>query len=213
MPSLADLRRDYTLAGLTEAEAGDDPIALFRRWFDQAVAANLPEPNAFALATVGAEGGPSVRVVLLKHFDERGFDFFTNYESRKGRDIAENSRVAMCFLWHELERQVRVEGSAERIPEIESDEYYRLRPLGSRLGAWASPQSRVIPDRAYLELQQQELNAKYPDGSDPPRPPHWGGYRIVPTAIEFWHGRPSRLHDRLRYVRSGNSWLRERLAP
>jgi pyridoxamine 5'-phosphate oxidase len=210
--TLADLRRDYTLAGLTEADAGDDPFVLFRRWFDQALSAKLPEPNAFTLATCTPDGKPSARTVLLKYLDDRGFTFFTNYDSRKGGEIAANPHVAMVFLWDELERQVRVEGRAEKTTPAESDDYYRVRPLGSRLGAWASPQSAVIPDRALLERQHAELVAKYADG-EPPRPPHWGGYRVIPDVVEFWQGRPSRLHDRIRFARTANGWSKARLAP
>lgn len=212
MSTLADLRRDYTLAGLTEADAGDDPFALFRRWFDQALAAKLPEPNAFTLATCTPDGKPSARVVLLKKLDDRGFTFFTNYDSRKGREMAANPHVALVFLWDELERQVRVDGRVERVTAAESDDYYRVRPLGSRLGAWASPQSEVIPDREFLERKHAELLAKY-EGHEPPRPPHWGGYRVLPDVIEFWQGRPSRLHDRLRFTRTADGWKRDRLAP
>jgi pyridoxamine 5'-phosphate oxidase len=212
MPSLADLRRDYTLAGLSEAEAGTDPFALFQKWFDQASAANLLEPNAFTLATATPTGVPSARTVLLKFFDQRGFCFFTNYNSRKGDELAANPNVAMMFLWHELERQVRIEGRAEKTTTQESDDYYRQRPLGSRLGAWSSPQSEVIAGRHVLEEQQKQLLAKYAE-VDPPRPEHWGGYRIVPTVFEFWHGRPSRLHDRIRFQLMEGVWVIDRLAP
>ena len=212
MPSLADLRRDYTLAGLSEADAGRDPFALFHHWFDQASAANLLEPNAFTLATATPTGIPSARTVLLKLFDERGFCFFTNYNSRKGDEMAANPHVAMMFLWHELERQVRIEGRAEKTTAQESDDYYRQRPLGSRLGAWSSPQSEVIAERSALEEQQKQLLARFANG-EPPRPPHWGGYRIVPTVFEFWHGRPSRLHDRIRFRLVNNAWVVDRLAP
>jgi pyridoxamine 5'-phosphate oxidase len=213
MPNLADLRKDYGLAGLSEADAGDDPLALFRRWFDQAVAAELSDPNAMILATCTPDGTPSARAVLLKALDPRGFTFFTNYDSRKGNEMAANPRVALCFLWHPLERQVRVEGTVEVVTAAESDAYYATRPLGSRLGAWASPQSAAIPDRAFLERQHAELTAKYPDGNVP-RPPNWGGYRVLPAVIEFWQGRPSRLHDRIVFTQAANgSWTRTRLAP
>jgi pyridoxamine 5'-phosphate oxidase len=212
MTPLADLRRNYTLAGLTEADAGDDPLALFRRWFDQAVAAGLDEPNAVTLATATPDGRPSARVVLLKGLDERGFTVFSNYESRKGRELAANPHAAMCFLWHPFERQVRVEGTVARIPGAESDEYFASRPAGSRLGAWASAQSEVIPDRATLERQQAELEARFAGGPIP-RPPHWGGYRLSPEVVEFWQGRPNRLHDRIRFTRAAGIWTRDRLSP
>ena len=213
MASLADLRQEYSAGGLSEEDAGQDPFALFRRWFDQAVAADLPDPNAFTLATCTPEGWPSARAVLLKGLDDRGFTFFTNYDSRKGRELAANPRAALVFLWQQLERQVRVEGTVETVTAAESDEYFAVRPLGSRLGAWASPQSAVIPDRAFLEQQHAELMARYPGGVVP-RPPHWGGYRVIPRALEFWQGRPSRLHDRISFTRDESGvWLRDRLAP
>ena len=212
MPLLADLRRDYTLHGLTEADAGDDPLALFSHWFDAAVSAGLPEPNAFTLATATPAGKPSARVVLLKHLDGRGFTFFTNYQSRKGTELAANPHAAMVFLWDELERQVRIEGVAETVTAEESEAYFRSRPLGSRLGAWASPQSEVIPDREHLERLLTQTADRFPD-ADPDRPPHWGGYRIVPEVVEFWQGRPSRLHDRIRFTRTPNGWAKQRLAP
>jgi pyridoxamine 5'-phosphate oxidase len=213
MASIADLRQEYTVGGLSEAEAGHDPFALFRRWFDQTLGAGLPDPNAFTLATCTPDCWPSARAVLLKGLDERGFTFFTNYDSRKGRELAANPRAAMVFLWQTLERQVRVEGTVETVSVAESDEYYAVRPLGSRLGAWASPQSAVIPGREFLEQQHAELMARYPDGNVP-RPPHWGGYRVVPRLIEFWQGRPSRLHDRIRFTRDeSGGWVRDRLAP
>jgi pyridoxamine 5'-phosphate oxidase len=213
MPSIADLRREYGTGGLTEAAAGDDPFALFHRWFADALAAELTDPNAMILATATPDGIPSARAVLLKALDGRGFTFFTNYDSRKGREMAANPRVALVILWHQLERQVRVEGAVEVVTPAESDAYFVNRPLGSRLGAWASPQSAVIPDRAFLERQHAELISKYPDGNVP-RPPNWGGYRVIPAVIEFWQGRPSRLHDRLAFARQPDgSWKRERLAP
>ncbi|MBM3979092.1 MAG: pyridoxamine 5'-phosphate oxidase [Planctomycetes bacterium] len=211
MPTLADLRKEYSLAGLTEADAGGDPFALFHRWLDQAVAAEISDPNAMILATVAPDGSPSARAVLLKALDPRGFTFFTNYDSRKGREMGANPKVALCFLWHQLERQVRVEGTVEIVSAAESDQYFVKRPLGSRLGAWASPQSAVIAGREVLEAAHAELTAKYPDG--PPRPPNWGGYRVLPTVIEFWQGRPSRLHDRIRFARTASGWARVRLAP
>ncbi|HVK12119.1 MAG TPA: pyridoxamine 5'-phosphate oxidase [Gemmataceae bacterium] len=210
--AIADLRTDYALRGLTEADAGDDPFRLFDRWFADALAAGVPEPNAMTLATCTPEGVPSARVVLLKIADDRGFAFFTNYDSRKGAELANNPRAALVFLWPALERQVRVEGRVERTTEAESDEYFVSRPLNSRLGAWASAQSSIIPDRAALERQHEELVARYPDGNIP-RPPHWGGYRVVPSVFEFWQGRPSRLHDRIRFRKADAGWSRDRLSP
>ena len=212
MPILHDLRKDYSTGGLTEADAGDDPFAIFHRWLDQAIAAELSDPNAMILATCTPEGLPSARAVLLKALDARGFTFFTNYDSRKGHEMAANPRVALCFLWHQLERQIRVEGTVEVVTAAESDEYYVKRPLGSRLGAWASPQSAVIAGREVLEVEHAALMAKYPDGN-PPRPPNWGGYRVLPEVLEFWQGRPSRLHDRICFTRTPTGWKRERLAP
>jgi len=213
MPTLADLRENYSRGGLAESDAVDGPLGLFRRWFDETLAAGLPEPNAMVLATCSPEGVPSARLVLLKALDDRGFTFFTNYDSRKGREIAANPLGALVFPWHALERQVRVEGTIEVVTREESDEYFVKRPLGSRLGAWASPQSEVIPGREFLEKQHADLMAKYPDG-DVPRPPNWGGYRLLPRVLEFWQGRPSRLHDRLCFSRQADgSWQRERLSP
>ena len=213
MSDIADLRRDYSISGLTETEAGTDPFSLFRKWFDQAKAAELNEPNAMTLATATLDGIPSARIVLLKALDDRGFTFFTNYESRKGQEMAANPRVALVFAWQQLERQVRIEGTIEKVTDAESDAYFTTRPLGSRLGAWASQQSNVIPNREFLEAQHAELMAKYPEGNVP-RPSNWGGYRVLPSSIEFWQGRPSRLHDRIVFTRRADgSWDRVRLSP
>jgi pyridoxamine 5'-phosphate oxidase len=212
MKPLSEIRGEYHLGGLTESEAGDDPIALFHAWFDVALKTGVPEPNAMALATAEPDGRPSVRMVLLKALDDRGFTFFTNFESRKGRELDANPHAALVFFWHPLERQVRIEGQVEKVTAAESDEYFAVRPLGSRLGAWASQQSEVIPNRGFLEDRHAELSHRYPDGRVP-RPPNWGGYRVLPDSIEFWQGRPSRLHDRIRFRRAAGRWLRERLAP
>jgi len=212
--SLADMRRNYAREGLTEAQAPDEPFALFRQWFDEAVKTEQApvEANAMTLATVDAEGRPHCRVLLLKALDTQGFTFFTNYESAKGRQLDANPFAAMTFFWPTLERQVRIEGRVSKVSHAESDAYFQVRPLGSRLGAWASPQSRVIADRAELEGLLKATEQRFSD-TQPDCPEHWGGYRLVPERIEFWQGRSSRLHDRLNYRRSDQAWLRERLAP
>jgi pyridoxamine 5'-phosphate oxidase len=198
---------------LRETEVAANPFDQFRTWLDQALAAQLPQPLGMALATATADGKPSNRMVLLRGCDERGFVFFTNYESRKAQELDSNPQAALVFYWAELDRQVRIEGSVERISAAESDVYFQSRPRGSRLGAWASPQSQIIPNREVLDRRMEELVAEYGE-ADIPRPPHWGGYRVIPLIIEFWQGQPNRLHDRLRYRRVGEkSWCLERLAP
>ncbi len=210
--SIGDLRRDYAKARLDESSVSADPIVEFARWFEEAVKAELHEPNAMTLATANAEGVPSARIVLLKGFDQRGFVFFTDYRSRKGTELAENPRAALVFYWGELERQVRIVGSTTQTDRQESEAYFRSRPRGSRLGAWISHQSQVIAGREELDERVPELERRYP-GDDVPLPPYWGGFRLRPDSIEFWQGRASRLHDRIRYVRNGDIWRIERLSP
>jgi pyridoxamine 5'-phosphate oxidase len=209
--NIADLRTDYARAALDEEHSDADAVRQFTRWWDEALSAQVREANAMTLATAGADGRPAARTVLLKGYDERGFVFFTNYLSRKGRELEANPRACLLFFWPELERQVRVDGTVERASEPESDEYFRTRPLASRIGAWASPQSEVIPSKAWLIARAAEMGLRH--GVAPSRPPHWGGYRVAPLTMEFWQGRPSRLHDRLLYTRSGSGWDRVRLAP
>jgi pyridoxamine 5'-phosphate oxidase len=206
------LRKEYRMAALDRAGLDPDPVVQFGRWFDQAVGAGLPEPNAMTLATASAGGRPSARVVLLKGYDDRGFVFYSNYDSRKGEELAANPWAALVFYWAPLERQVRVEGRVGRTSREESAAYFRSRPLGSRLGALASAQSRPIPGREVLERRVAELEAAHPDG-EVPLPDFWGGYRVVPDAVEFWQGRPDRLHDRFRYARADQGWTVARLSP
>ncbi|MEJ1933529.1 pyridoxamine 5'-phosphate oxidase [Nostoc sp. NIES-2111] len=210
--TIADLRKDYTLEGLSKTEVDPNPFIQFKKWFEQALAAQLPEPNAMTIATTTPDGKPSARMVLLKDFDERGFVFFTNYNSRKGQELAANPQAALVFWWAELERQVRILGRVEKVSESESDYYFESRPAKSRLGAWASNQSEIIPTREVLEQRMQELQSKY-ENQDIPRPQHWGGLRVIPTEIEFWQGRSSRLHDRLLYTHVDDSWKIQRLSP
>jgi pyridoxamine 5'-phosphate oxidase len=234
--SLADLRREYNLAGLRRADLDPDPIVQFRRWFDQANGTRtsgrvrkffvklykslltiggmeLVDLNAMTLATADEQGRPSARIVLLKGLDQRGFVFFTNYNSRKGHELEANPEAALVFYWPDLERQVTVAGTAVKVPDTESDAYFKSRPRGSRIGAWASDQSQVVKDRAELERHWNAIEHRYP-GDEVPRPPHWGGYVLSPTRLEFWQGRPNRLHDRFRYSRSqGQPWVLERLSP
>jgi pyridoxamine 5'-phosphate oxidase len=233
--SVADLRRDYNLTGMHRSELEPEPVAQFRKWFEQAAGARAGgrlrkffvnlyksitmlggaapvDVNAMTLATVDREGRPSARVVLLKGVDERGFIFYTNYESRKGQELAANPKAALVFYWPDLERQVCVTGEIQKLPSAESDAYFRSRPRGSNIGAWASNQSQTVPDRAALEAKWRHFEAQYA-GKDVPRPPHWGGYVLAPERIEFWQGRLNRLHDRFRYTREGGSWTIERLSP
>ena len=211
MNHLADLRKSYERAELDESASLPDPTAQFELWLQQAISGELPEPNAMTLATVGADGRPSTRVVLIKGCDARGLVWYTNYHSRKGRELAAHPQAALQFHWVELERVVRIEGRVEKVDAAESDAYFASRPLDSRIGAWASPQSEVIPSRSVLVANAAKYGAQYL--LNPPRPPHWGGYRLVPDRWEFWQGRRSRLHDRLQYRLEAHQWIRERLAP
>jgi len=211
MNSIAELRKNYTLGQLSETQVPANPLELFHLWFDQAVKANCPEPNSMALATADLSGNPSVRIVLLKGASDQGFTFFTNYESQKGRELANRPAAALLFHWHELERQVRIKGSVTKVDPAESDAYFHSRPPASRIGAWASPQSDEIPSREFLEEAEKRFLSEH--GDNPPRPDHWGGYRLSPTEIEFWQGRPSRLHDRIQYKLQDQAWRIARLAP
>lgn len=211
--NLAELRQHYALETLSENDVLPDPVAQFGHWFKEALDAKLPEPNAMTLATATPDGRPGARTVLLKQFDRHGFMFFTNYESRKGLELAANPLATLLFTWLDLQRQVRIEGRVEKISETASLEYFQSRPRESQIGAWASPQSRVVPDRAALEMRQQEVEQRFAGQEKLPLPPFWGGYLLRPSGIEFWQGRPSRLHDRILYTISGENWKIERLAP
>ena len=213
MVFLESLRSNYALSGLNETDLLDTPFQQFQRWLEQAIAAELPEPNAMTLATLSKEGKPIARMVLLKGLDEKGFVFYTNYDSAKGKQLTETDSAALVFWWAGLERQVRVEGTVEKVSSEESDAYFQSRPKASQLGAWASPQSQVIENRDILEKRLAQLEEKYAT-EKVPRPSHWGGFRVIPTAIEFWQGRPSRLHDRIQYeLDEKGDWFYQRLAP
>lgn len=209
--NIAELRQEYMRAGLSEANAHPDPLVQFERWMRDALAAELPLANAMTLATVSESGAPDARALLLKGVEDGGFVFYSNYQSRKGRQLAARPDACLVFLWAPLERQVRIEGNVARLSAAESDAYFATRPLGARRSAWASPQSATVARREALEEAMRAVEARY--GDDPPRPPHWGGYRLTPQRIEFWQGRENRLHDRLLYSRSGAVWTIERLAP
>jgi pyridoxamine 5'-phosphate oxidase len=211
--SIADIRTDYRRASLTEADVSADPIEQFRRWFDEAVAAEVVEPNAMCLATATPDAYPSARIVLLKEVDARGFVFYTDYRSRKGRELADNPCASLCFFWAELERQVRINGAVQRVSRAESDVYFQSRPRGSRIGAWTSAQSSALASRDVLEQQLAEHEARFGEDGHVPLPDHWGGYRIVPEEIEFWQGRSSRLHDRIQFRREAGAWVTRRLSP
>lgn len=214
---LGELRREYAAGGLDESDLEPDPVSMFRRWMHDAVIAGLHEPNAFVLSTVGVDGRPSSRIVLLKGLDDRGFVFFTNYASRKGQELAANPHCALLFPWHQLERQVRVEGTANRLSDEENDAYFASRPRSSQVGAWASPQSEVVPGRPELDARYEKVMTRFGEG-DVPRPEHWGGFCVAPERVELWQGRLGRMHDRLRYSRvstdsTASTWTTERLAP
>lgn len=209
---ISDIRKEYMRESLSEGDVELNPFLQFGRWWNEALGAEITEVNAMTLATANAAGKPSARIVLLKGYDEKGFVFFTNYLSRKGQEIAENGQATLLFFWKELERQVRIEGRIEKISAAENDEYFHSRPEGSRIGAWSSPQSSVIKDRTVIEENVRHYTEKFSGGSIP-RPEHWGGYRVIPETIEFWQGRPSRLHDRILYTADDTNWIIQRLAP
>jgi pyridoxamine 5'-phosphate oxidase len=209
---IASIRKDYQFQSLDINDAAPSPFDQFEKWWKEAVSSSIEEVNAMTLATINQEGKPSARIVLLKGFDEKGFVFFTNYQSNKGKALTAHPFASLVFFWKELERQVRIDGSCVRVSEEESDIYFQSRPLGSRLGAWASPQSEVISNRSVIEQELEAVATRYAEGNVP-RPSYWGGYRVIPETVEFWQGRPSRLHDRLRYSKASGNWKIERLAP
>lgn len=211
LSSIADIRTDYKLQTLNEVDVAINPFQQFTKWWNQAIQSKVTEVNAFTLATASKTGKPSARIVLLKGYDENGFVFFTNYNSHKGQELIENPNAAIVFFWNELERQIRIEGTVEKISQQESEEYFHARPAGSQIGAWASPQSTVIPNREILEKNETEYKNKF--GENIPKPPHWGGFVVKPILFEFWQGRSSRLHDRIQYTPQNNNWKIERLAP
>ncbi len=214
LSSISDIRRDYMLKSFDESHASNNPFDQFKDWWEEATSVEIDEVNAMTLATVDAKGKPSARIVLLKGYTHDGFVFFTNYESAKGQELSANPNAALLFFWKELERQIRIEGTVEKISEADSDAYFHSRPAGSRIGAWVSPQSKVIPGRNFLEENYQKLMMQYPDENKVPRPPHWGGYIVKPVSFEFWQGRSSRLHDRLSFTQNAvGEWIRVRLAP
>lgn len=213
MSRIADIRRDYMRHSLDENNTIDNPIDQFRSWFAEALQSQVAEPNAMTLATADSEGHPSARIVLLKGIEDKGFVFYTNYESRKGHELLSNPNAALVFFWPELERQVRIEGTVEKVSEAESYEYFRSRPFESRIGAWVSHQSSIVENRAALEQRYSELSEQYSENKDVPLPPFWGGYILYPVRIEFWQGRPGRLHDRIQYTVDSGVWTRARLSP
>src|SRR6478735_826158 len=213
MSSIADIRKDYKLRSLNEEDVAADPFAQFQQWWDQAIESGIDEVNAMTLATASSDGIPSARIVLLKKFSIEGFTFFTNYDSFKGQQLIENPRACLVFFWKELERQIRITGLVEKVQAEESDSYFNSRPESSRIGAWASPQSKIIKSRVWLEEKEEEMKNQF-KGKSIKRPEHWGGYRVNPVSIEFWQGRPSRLHDRIQYsLQENGTWTIERLAP
>ncbi len=213
MNNIADIRKDYKLRNFSEKEAADNPTEQFTQWWNEAIHSKIEEVNAMTLATADADGKPSARIVLLKGFDKKGFVFFTNYLSQKGKELAENPKACMVFYWKELERQVKIEGAVKKLKPTDNDTYFFSRPEGSRIGAWASPQSQVIPGRELLEANVKKYQQQFA-GKPIPRPKHWGGYILIPNLVEFWQGGPSRLHDRIQYTfRGKDKWIKERLAP